>query len=97
MSARVEFTGKGLAGTLSVCRREDGRWCLSIYKLTGKFHDYQSLAHISGDLNQRPHLDLGDAHEGPVLWLGGSCVDVPRRLGPKLRAFLAEHANGGAA
>jgi len=97
MSARVEFTGKGLAGNLSVSRHEDGRWSLSIFKLSGKYHRYQSLAHISGDRHQRPHLASGDAVEGPVLWLGGSCVDIPPRLAPKLQAFLAEHANGGAA
>jgi hypothetical protein len=97
MSARVEFTGKALAGELRVTRREGGRWSLTIFKFIGKYRDYQSLAHISGDLHQRPHLDLGDTQEGPVLWLGGSCVDVPSRLAPKLQAFLAEHANGGAA
>lgn len=97
MSARVEFTGKGLAGNLAVSRREDGSWSLSIFKFSGKYRDYQSLAHICGDLHQRPYLASGDAIEGPVLWLGGSCVDVPPRLAPKLQAFLAEHANGGAA
>lgn len=97
MSARVEFTGKGHAGNVAVSRRDDGSWSLSIYKLSGKYRHYQSLAHVSGDRHQRPHLDLGDETEGPVLWLGGSCVDVPTRLAPKLQAFLAEHANGGAA
>ncbi len=96
MSALVEFTGKALAGDLTL-RKRDGRWSLSVFKFVGKYRSFQSLAHISGDLHQRPHLDSGDAEEGPVLWLGGSCVDVPRRLAPKLQAFLAEHADGGAA
>lgn len=97
MSAQVEFTGKGLAGNVAVSRRGDGSWSLSIFKFTGKSRRYQALAHVSGDLNQRPHLDPGDEIDGPVLWLGTSCVDLPARLVPKLKAFLEQHAIGGGA
>ncbi len=97
MSARVEFTGKGFVGTVSVTRNDDGQWSMSIHTHTGKHRHFQLVAFIQDCRGQRPSLDPGDSTSGPVLWLGTASIDVPERLAPKLQTFLAEHAIGGAA
>lgn len=96
---QVEFTAKCFGARLGLSRGSDGSWRMSLYTFVGKNKAHRSIAFACARPGQAPRVDEADADTDTpaALWLGSACIDVPTQLAPKLQAFLAEHANGGAA
>ncbi|WP_439426739.1 hypothetical protein [Stenotrophomonas sp. T8] len=99
MSAKVEFTAKCFGANLSVHRDSDSSWRMSLYTFVGKNKTHRTIAFACANPGQMPSVDTADADTGTpaAIWLGSACFDLPTALAPKVQAFLAEHANGGAA
>lgn len=99
MSAKVEFTAKCFAASLGLTRSDDNSWRMSLYTFVGKSKTYRPIAFACARPGQLPRVDAACANtETPAaLWLGSACIDIPASLAPKIQAFIAEHANGGAA
>jgi hypothetical protein len=97
MSASITFSARAYIGQVTIRRTADGIWTTSLHTSTGANRTYRTLAFNVGAKGQAPRLDPGDAVDGPALWLGSSAIDVPVRLVTKIKDFLEEHANGGAA
>lgn len=99
MSPKVEFTAKCFGANLSLSRSSDSAWCISLHTFVGKQKTYRTIAFACARPGHVPRVDAPDADTGThaALWLGSACIDLPDALAPKVQAFLAEHANGGAA
>ncbi|WP_313493723.1 hypothetical protein [Stenotrophomonas sp.] len=99
MSVQVEFTAKCFGANLGLSRRKDNSWCMSLHTFVGKSRTHRSIAFACARPGQVPRVDAADADTDTpaALWLGSACIDLPASLAPKIQAFLAEHANGGAA
>lgn len=95
----VEFTAKCFGASLGLTRDSDNSWRMSLYTFTGKNKTHRSIAFACARPGQLPRVDAAEADTGTpaALWLGSACIDLPSSLAPKIQAFLAEHASGGAA
>ena len=103
MSARkavrqVEFTAKCFGAHLGLSRSDDNSWRMSLYAFVGKNRTHRGIAFACAPPGQMPHVDPHDpgTDTPAALWLGSACFDLPASLAPKVQAFLAEHATGGA-
>lgn len=99
MSTVAKFTGRCFGANLSLTRSPDGGWSMSLYTFVGKNRNHRGIAFATAVPGQLPRVDPADGDTSPSagLWVGSACFDVPDALVPKLQAFLAEHAQGGAA
>lgn len=99
MSAKVEFTAKCFGANLSVNRDSDSSWRMSVYTFVGKNKKHRAIAFACANPGQIPRVDVADPDTDTpaALWLGSACFDLPAALAPKVQAFLADSANGGAA
>ncbi|KUO98029.1 hypothetical protein AR276_23880 [Stenotrophomonas maltophilia] len=99
MSAPVNFTAKCFGANLGLTRDGDNSWRMSLYTFVGKDRKHRGIAFACASPGQVPRVDAPDAftHAPAALWLGSASFDLPDTLAPKIQAFLAEHANGGAA
>lgn len=95
---QVEFTAKCFGAHLGLTRDSDNSWRMSLYTFVGKNKLHRTIAFACARPGQVPRVDAHDAETDTpaALWLGSACIDLPTQLAPKLQAFLAEHANGGA-
>ncbi|MGE6331838.1 hypothetical protein [Stenotrophomonas sp. NPDC077659] len=103
MSARtavrqVEFTAKCFGAHLGLSRSDDNPWRMSLYTFVGKNRTHRGIAFACARPGQMPRVNLRDPDTDTpaALWLGSACIDLPASLAPKVQAFLAEHAAGGA-
>ncbi|HFF6006656.1 TPA: hypothetical protein ACGCGV_004673 [Stenotrophomonas maltophilia] len=97
MSAVVKFTGRCFGANLSLVRESYGDWNMSLYTFVGKDRKHRGIAFANAAPGQMPRVDAADDDSPASLWVGSACFEVPETLVPKLQAFLAEHAQGGAA
>ncbi|WP_445392572.1 hypothetical protein ACUDTH_02955 [Stenotrophomonas pavanii] len=99
MSAKDEFTAKCFGANLALTRNSDSSWRMWLYTFAGKYKLQRTIAFACAGPGQVPRVDTPDADTDTTaaLWLGSACFDLPAALAPKVEAFLAEHANGGAA
>ena len=96
---QVEFTAKCFGAHLGLSRGSDGSWRMSLYTFVGKNGTHRGIAFACARPGQLPHVDAHDPDTDTpaALWIGSACIDLPAALAPKVQAFLASHANGGAA
>lgn len=99
MTAQVEFTAKCFGANLGVTRDCDSSWRMSLYTFVGKNKTHRTIAFACASPGLVPRVDAPDADTDTpaALWLGSACIGLPAALAPKVQAFLAKHANGGAA
>ncbi len=99
MSGKVEFTARCFGAKFRIRRLENGRWFMTLYTFAGKQKSYRGIAFVTGDIHQTPRVSEAEAEIScaAAVWIGGSSFELPDHLVPKLQAFLAEHAPGGAA
>lgn len=95
---KVEFTAKCFGAHLGLSRSDDNSWRMSLYTFVGKSGTHRGIAFACAPPGQMPRVDAHglDTDTPAALWLGSACFDLPASLAPKVQAFLAEHAAGGA-
>ncbi|KOO70075.1 hypothetical protein JY440_01865 [Stenotrophomonas maltophilia] len=99
MTAPVDFTAKCFGANLRLTRDSDSSWRISLYTFVGKNKTLRNIAFACTHPGKVPRVvpPDADADTPAALWLGSAAFDLPDTLAPKIQAFLAEHAKGGAA
>lgn len=99
MTGQVEFFAKCYGANLRLTRDSDNSWRMSLHTFVGKNRKHRIIAFARARPGEMPHVDPHDpGTDTPAsLWLGSASFDLPDTLAPKIQAFLAEHAKGGAA
>jgi len=97
MKISPQFIAPCFDATLSVNRYTADGWAIHLFKTEEKRAKFRSIVLILGEPNQLPELDTGDTDNAPKLWLGKAAFELPTELVSKLRCFLGEHVEGGAA
>jgi hypothetical protein len=95
---KVEFTARCFGSHLGLSRSDDNSWHMSLYNFVGKSGTHRGIAFACARPGQLPSVVPHDpgTDTPATLWLGSACFDLPASLAPKVQAFLAEHAAGGA-
>ncbi|MGE6333923.1 hypothetical protein [Stenotrophomonas sp. NPDC077659] len=97
MKTSTQFIAPCFDATLSVNRYSADLWAIHLFKSEEKRAKFRSIVLILGEPNQLPELDPGDTSSAPKLWLGKAAFELSTELASKLRSFLGEHVEGGAA